>query len=225
MASNGDDVLTTEILQHRLNAGLGIAGGARGSFARYASQILHKTNENPTTTDPKMDLELLQLEMTKLYLIIQRNKVELEILEKESFPETSNEDLRNELAHLQEVRSCLQEYEALAKLTVARHVVSEHQLNLDLKEIEQKTENVTNELQKATLAAKIRASQFHLVQTSIQDLKASLSQPLELDPDQLNDNNNKQQQDNTKPTDDTAKVDNMQVDDDEGELYGDLDTK
>lgn len=251
MSGSKESLLTTDLLQHRLNTGLGIAGGARGSLTKCAVQLLSSGNNDLTTNNNSSskaatlvtDFRLQQIEMTKLVLTVQRNELELKsIMEEEETAVTStNSDgdiksLRNELHLQRQVQSCLEEYEALAKLTVARHAVSEHKLQQDIKKIEVAHAAALTDLQAAAAACMIRQSQFHLLQQCLQDLKQSLNEPLDIQPGEMEraaaaeivsggaessadvDDGNKMDVDvpiETNPS-------NEEEEDEDGELYGDL---
>ena len=181
-------LLTTELLLHRLHSGLGIAGGARGSLTKAASKR------------SVTDLKLQQLELIKLLFTSQRQAAELTALEQAAQAQRQQQaektsstpsvksipELRTELARLEQVQSCLQEYEALAKLTVGRHAVSEHQLQQDIRAMEVQHARAVQELQQLTAACHVRQNQFHALQQCLQDLQQSLQeQPLTLHPHEL----------------------------------------
>ena len=70
--------ITTQLLQHRLNAGLGIAGGARGSLYKCAVQLVGRTTAATTTTTAALvtDLQLQHIENQKIQLsncLLRRN--------------------------------------------------------------------------------------------------------------------------------------------------------
>lgn len=217
--SKDDSLLTTELLQHRLNAGLGIAGGSRGSLTKCAALALAGSAEAAGH-----ELQLQQLEMMKLVLTVERNQQEIEQLKNQPTASADSKtvtELRNELDLVQRVKSCLEEYEALAKLTVHSHAVSEHHLQSELKSIQEKHEKAVEDLQKAEAECRIRQGQFHLLQQCLQDLKQSLSQPLELQPHELEqavDKVDKMDVDEEPKNDDSDDDD----DDEEEGLYEDL---
>jgi len=226
--SKPDDLLTTDLLLHRLHAGLGIAGGARGSLTKCAASSHSKT-----------DLQLQQIELTKLWLTVQRNAAELKELEQQQQAATtasaqeaqqqspSMAELRSELERLRQVQSCLQEYEALAKLTVGRHTVSETKLQSKVQQMEEETKKAVADLQQLRAACRVRQGQFHVLQQCILDLQQSLQEPVVLQENEL---------EQAAAAQDDDDVDAMDVDeggakqppkdmedDEEGELlYGDL---
>jgi len=185
--SKPDDLLTTDLLLHRLHAGLGIAGGARGSLTKCAASSHSKT-----------DLQLQQIELTKLWLTVQRNAAELKELEQQQAASTttasaqaqqqkqpSMAELRSELERLRQVQSCLQEYEALAKLTVGRHTVSETKLQSKVQQMEEETQKAVADLQQLRAACRVRQGQFHVLQQCILDLQQSLQEPVVLQENEL----------------------------------------
>jgi hypothetical protein len=186
---NKDALLTNSLLQHRLSVGLGIAGGARGSLHKCAMQLVATASksasaDDATATLPSLlltDLSLQQIEMTKLILQVQRNEQELQRYQQESDAESSvevsggnsssNIELRQLLLRQQQVKVCLDEYEAMAALTVSQHVASEHSLRFEYDNLERQHAEALRDLDRATAACHIRASQFHLLQQCIQDMK------------------------------------------------------
>jgi hypothetical protein len=190
-----DALLTNSLLQHRLSVGLGIAGGARGSLHKCAVQLAAvasatKGEAATTATLPSLlltDLSLQQIEMTKLIFQVQRNEQELQRFQQEADAESSmeisgaynssNAELRQQLLRQQQVKLCLDEYEAMATLTVSQHVASEHSLRLEYQNLQEQHAAALRDLERATAASHIRASQFHLLQQCIQDMK----QPIDSD--------------------------------------------
>jgi hypothetical protein len=252
---NKDALLTNSLLQHRLSVGLGIAGGARGSLQKCAVQLAAAASksasqdETAPTTLPSLlltDLSLQQIEMTKLILQVQRNEQELQRFQQEADTENamdvsgannSNIELRQQLLRQQQVKVCLDEYEATAALTVSQHVASEHSLRLEYENLERQHAEALRDLERATAACHIRASQFHLLQQCIQDMK----QPIDSDPvppdhgvvvaptGTLSVNSTTKLHDAPVNAAVNSDPDRMEVDeadaahnDEEGELYGDL---
>lgn len=200
-----ESLITTPLLQHRLAIGLGIAGGARGSLHKCATQLaeqLHRLEEGGaadaggtnTSSSLLVDLQLQQIEMTKLLLQYQRNErlvIRLEQEEEEesaanknasaasnterSTTRSSNQQLRQELKKEQELHTCLREYEALATLTVSQHDVSEYALQKEWNDTDAQHQAALVELQAASNFCRVRYSQFHLLQQCLQDLKHSLT--------------------------------------------------
>ena len=218
-----ETLLTTDLLLHRLHSGLGIAGGARGSLTKAASKR------------SVTDLQLQQIEITKLLLTSQRNATEVAQLENAQQQQQPTvvptvktiPELRSELGRLEQVQSCLEEYEALAKLTVGRHTVSEHKLQQDIQELESQHARALQELHQLTAAGRVRHAQFHALQHCLQDLQQSLQeQPLTLQPHELEQTaaaSNDEDESMDMEEEETKQPVQEHVEDDEGELlYGDL---
>ena len=196
------DLLTTELLLHRLHAGLGIAGGGRGSLTKCATTVLRQQQQQGDDADLQQqqqaaitEFQLQQLELTKLFLGVQRNAAEIRQLEEEA--QTRNEAttnqsaaqtqttasdnvaslsaLRSELARLQQVQSCLQEYEALARLTVGgRHTVSEHLLQKTVSEMEAQQRQAHAQWRAAAAVGRVRQAQVQCLQQCLADLQQSV---------------------------------------------------
>jgi hypothetical protein len=191
-SSSASLVLSEPLLQRRLDAGLAIAGGARGSLTR----ALHGYNATASTNTSSAASQLLQLEMTKLALILQRNERMLEKCRAEeaevqaaaaaatattghsSATTTNNTNdittMRQRLVTARTVHSCWQNYEGLATAILQKHVVSESRLLADLQMVESQYATTQNALQKAQLTAKTRAAQCHLLQRCVLDLQQSV---------------------------------------------------
>jgi hypothetical protein len=185
-------VLSEPLLQRRLDAGLAIAGGARGSLTR----ALHGYNNATTTTTSSASApaQLLQLEMTKLALILQRNELMLEKCRRAEEEQvqaaaaaatattttghsSTNNDItsmRQRLSTARTVHSCWQNYEGLATAILQKHVVSESRLIAELQMVESQYKLAQQQLQKAQLTAKTRAAQCHLLQRCVLDLQQSV---------------------------------------------------
>lgn len=219
-----DSLLTTDLLLHRLHTGLGIAGGARGSLTKCATSILRDSVKGgdgggDTTTNSSSisssitELQLQQLEMTKLFLATKRNAAEIHRLEQEQQQQqqvvsmhttittdmeqansnTSTDsrnativDLRNELEYVQQKKLCLEEYEAMAKLIVEGHCNSTQELKQQIANVEAQQRQADTDLSQATAACKIRQAQFHALQQCIADLSESLQErPFVLQPEEV----------------------------------------
>jgi chromosome segregation ATPase len=191
--------------------------------------LLNKSEQTPEQKASIVrELRLAQIEMNKLYIMIQRYEDEIERLgdtqeaeQIEAQIKTEGETvrrLRQELTRVKSQQSCRQEYEALAKLAATRHPVSKHQLEVELKEIEKELADIKHKLFAAEGEMKLRQAQFHHLMTSLLDFGKSLQEPVEdgelfVKRDQL---------DNTKG-EDSMQVDNVggSLEDDQ-ELYQDL---
>jgi hypothetical protein len=182
-------VLSEPLLQRRLDAGLAIAGGARGSLTR----ALHGYNNATTTTTSSASApaQLLRLEMTKLALILQRNELMLEKCRQAEEEQvqaaaaatattgssSTNNDItsmRQRLSTARTVHSCWQNYEGLATAILQKHVVSESRLLSELQMVESQYATTQQQLQKAQITAKTRAAQCHLLQRCVLDLQQSV---------------------------------------------------
>lgn len=205
--------LSEQILQRRLDAGLAIAGGSRGS--------LTKALTTPSSAP------LLHLEMTKLALIIQRNESLLQKCREESNVDStmndSMQDQRNKLETAKAQFDCWQTYEGLATAIMQKHVISEAQLNFDIAEIDMEYTKTKEKLEKARATASTRAAQCHLLQQCVQDLKQSVDEDAIM---KEADSENKKQESKEMGGEDVVMKDAPSEDegeDEEGELYGDLD--
>ena len=215
-ARSNKDPLTTEVVLHRLHAGLGIAhGGRRGSLTRAATSVLrqqqqqgdggeeegrqHDEAASSGGEDVAMEFRLQRLELTKLLLAVRRNEEEIGRFERQQAASASAAQppgadgqegrrpssggtarLRSDLDRLRQVQSCLEEYEALAKLTVGRHAVSEHELQRSVAEAERRRSAAQSELRRLSAACRVRGAQVGCLRQCVADLQRSLGGPLEL---------------------------------------------
>lgn len=208
-----EDLLTPQVLQNRIDAGLGVKGGARGSFTKVVDEL-----QMTESGAPCVHLELFRLELRKLFLIHQRNQREIERLRAENdtpIDVSPVSELRAERNRMKTVAACLGEYEALAKVIVEKHTVSEHALQLELQDLQNRMSTIQEQADEARAAARVRSSQFHLLQQCINDLNSSLEQPLRLEEEEKQVARNERA---TKPEATAMDVD----EEEEGELYGDL---
>lgn len=206
------------ILQRRLDAGLAIAGGARGSLTKALQQ-----QPNTSTPTRQQNAALLHLEMTKLALIIQRNERLLAekdtdgtVHPQEDSPMISLQDMRKELEHAKAQHECWQTYEGLAAAIVQKHVFSEAQLNADIAKIDLQYTRAKEQLVGLRTTVQARASQCHLLQQCVQDLQQSVEEDRV-----VKDEDKKQSKARAGEIEDTVMKDASE--DEEGELYGDLD--
>ena len=231
-------LLSPTVIRNRLDAGLAIAGGARGSFAKAVTSSTSAPADDTSAAAAAaaiVDLDLFRIEMTKLFLIHRRNQDELERLRARattsavvsSTSSSSSNDLptlRQQRIDVQHTAACLSEYEALAKVIVEKHTVSEHALQRDCAALEQQTTQLQAKSDRTRTEAKLRASQFHHLQQCILDLRSSLSEPLELEATELQETK-REREEEQQARSSQAEPTKMDVDDEEeGELYGDLDT-
>lgn len=177
-------VITNEILQNRLLAGLGIKGGARGSLTRCVARL---QDEDAAAADALVrELEHSQIEITKLLLTLQKNQMELRVVQKdtEKFHEQTEteravvEGKRTELKQQLEVTACEREYDALAKLCANRHPTSRRVLQQQLDAVTEQCKQTKGELQTSKAQVEVRQAQFQLLMQCILDLKQSLTEPL-----------------------------------------------
>jgi chromosome segregation ATPase len=231
-------VPTPEIYQQRLSAGLGLAGGARGSLTRTVGKLTdwqqqqQQQQQAAEATDQDggesardnlvRELQLMELEMTKLILMHQRQ--ELELREASKMNDLSGDDeLATNRAAVEELldqtkqaastQSCLTEYESLAVLAVQRHPVSSRALQDQLKAVQDEYEETEKALGKATADVAVRNAQFQSLMQSLLDLKQSLTEPLE-----QTTTTTEQGDDKALPMD----VEPAEKGEEDGELYGDL---
>jgi chromosome segregation ATPase len=231
-------VPTPEIYQQRLSAGLGLAGGARGSLTRTVGKLTdwqqQQQQQAAETTDKDdgessrdnlvRELQLMELEMTKLILMHQRQELELREASKMN-DRNGDDELATNRAAVEELldqtkqaastQSCLTEYESLAVLAVQRHPVSSRALQDQLKAVQDEYKETEKALAKATADVAVRNAQFQSLMQTLLDLKQSLTEPLE-------------QTTTTKPGDaDDDKPLPMDIEpgekvEEDAELYGDL---
>ena len=226
---------TPDIYQQRLSAGLGLSGGARGSLTRTVGKLIdwqqQQQQQAADATDQDdgesardnlvRELQLMELEMTKLILMHQRQQLELR--EASKINDLSGDDeLATNRAAVEELldqtkqaastQSCLTEYESLAVLAVQRHPVSSRALQDQLKAVRDEYEETGKALGKATADVAVRNAQFQSLMQSLLDLKQSLTEPLE-------------QTTTAKPGDDKPSpmdVEPAEKGEGDAELYGDL---
>jgi hypothetical protein len=196
-------VPTPAIYQQRLSAGLGLAGGARGSLTRTVGKLTdwqqqQQQQQTAETTDKDdgetsrynlvRELQLMEVEMTKLILMHQRQELELREASKMN-DRNGDDELATNRAAVEELmdqtkqaastQSCLTEYESLAVLAVQRHPVSSRALQDQLKAVQDEYEETEKALAKATADVAVRNAQFQSLMQSLLDLKQSLTEPLE----------------------------------------------
>jgi hypothetical protein len=275
-------LLSEQILQRRIDAGLAIAGGGRGSLTKA---LLTTSSSNNNRTAPAL---LLHLEMTKLALIVKRNELllqkcrrqeqeQVEVEEDSAAmknnstgssatspplsqrlrtkkqqpsqsqsqkppppPDTtttvtnsssSTTSMQQKLVTAKAVHGCWQSYEGLATAIVQKHVVSEAQLHQDIGIIDGALVSAQEQLQQAQATARTRAAQCHLLQQCVQDLQQSVVEEEQTiivkegcsDPDNTAEGKKSSNSKDLLDSDGDA-VMKDDGDDEEGELYGDLDS-
>ena len=146
-----------KIWQQRLQVGLGIATGARGSLVRCSSQS-------------SSDWKWAQWELHQLYYRVQRQEKECAAVQNEEEDGmASNEALRQQLQDVQALHQAYLEYEALATATTTRTNTSTLQEEYDA--LMREKEVLQGELQSVQEKLHAVQSQYHLLQQCLQDLK------------------------------------------------------
>lgn len=183
--------LTHKILHHRLLVGLGNKGGAKGSLTKCVARV-GTVLQNPDDATIKeaavRELEHQQLELLKLFWMVQRNQVELETLRsstnvtKQQASEESMvvQEKRKELRKQLTVTACEREYEALAKVAATRHPTSRRALQQQLDRVSVQQSETGDAVKRTQKEVAIRQSQFQLLMQCVFDLKQSLQEPLEV---------------------------------------------
>jgi hypothetical protein len=134
------------------------------------------------------ELRLLQIEMNKHLLILDRVRCEIRQLDEEQAAACSTSSpsrllsdlsqqvtsLRRQVSTAQQAQSCQVEYEALAALLHRRHATSFRALQSQAESIEKQIESASREVQHKQSTARVRSSQIQLLVQSIMDLKQSL---------------------------------------------------
>lgn len=228
-------------LQHRLALGAATKGGQRGSLTRCAVRIAQlgggessSTTEESSEEECLRELQLLQVEMNKLYGMIQRTQQEVEetdasfALEQEIAAELEEvKRLRTEVNQASLAQSCQLEYEALAKLATSRHPTPRRVLQQQLDDVKQQLEQAKRETLEKEGHVKVREAQFQLLMQCILDLKQSLNEPLELDEKEkaavLDDKEEEEGEEDAKQEAEPMQEDDKEEDEDDEEgLYTDL---
>jgi hypothetical protein len=185
--------VSEEALQYRLALGATTAKGGRGTLSRSAHRLLSPPSvegKRSEKEDEELDreLRLLQIEMNKQLLILDRVKCEIRQLDEEQaaagstysssrlFSDLSQQvtSLRRQVSTAQQAQSCQVEYEALAALLHRRHATSFRALQSQAESLEKQIESASREVQHKQSTARVRSSQIQLLVQSIMDLKQSL---------------------------------------------------
>jgi chromosome segregation ATPase len=205
------DSYPPDSLHERLSAGLGNKGGARGSLTRclykwgkYSSTIANTGDDEPmaesdeaaaTPVDSKKEsavdllreLDYMQLEMTKMVLVWQRQQIEIDQVKREQQGETSlQHEIQKEEAIVKHLRqeyrkatrtlACQQEYEAMAQVVLNKHATSRQSLQSEQESLQSQIEQTQGSLRKLNVQAKMRQSQLqHFIQ-AMMDLQQSLNE-------------------------------------------------
>jgi hypothetical protein len=196
--------LTDASLQQRLALGVTSQTGARGSLTRCAVLLLSKAGNTTTTTASSSkaavvrELKLAQMEMNKLYSMIQRCEHELQCrtttnsddmtrtnpnesasssssLEATLQAETQGvQELRRQLARAQAKQSRRQEYEAAATIVLAEYPTGSRWLSHQLALVETQLAETRHKLQQAQSEFLSRQAQVQNLLQSLFDLRKSL---------------------------------------------------
>ena len=217
-------VVTNEILQNRLLAGLGIKGGGRGSLTRIGD-MLHRADTDKTPADALIrEFQHSQIELTKLLLKTKRNQLELAaiqrdtaaIVEQTDQARTSLQHKRRQLTQQLQVTACEREYDALAKLAATRHPVSRRVLQQELDTCRARCQETRRALQTSRAETAVRQGQFQLLMQCLLDLKQSLTEPLDVEVVDANSD-----AEEGRASEDAESMDVVPAGEEE-ELYGDL---
>jgi chromosome segregation ATPase len=148
-----------DMLQQRLQVGLGIATGARGSLLRGQ------------TTLSVTDVRLAQLELQQLYYRVERQEQECHTAAAavEDDVVSSNEALRRQLQEVQALHHAYLEYEALAAASMTR--TNTATLHAEYDQLLREKEGLQGELQSVQEKLRMVQTQYHLLQQCLQDLK------------------------------------------------------
>jgi hypothetical protein len=198
----GNPEISEEALQYRLALGATTAKGGRGTLSRVAHRFLSSASL-PNAREEKEELErelrLLQIEMNKQLLVLERVRCEIRQLDGDQAASGTNHEtaagtvlptssssplfsdlakqvtsLRRQVSTAQQAQSFQVEYEALAALLHRRHATPFRTLQSQVESIEQQIESTSREVHHKQSTVRIRSSQIHLLVQSIMDLKQSL---------------------------------------------------
>jgi hypothetical protein len=184
-AASSPAVITNKILQNRLLAGLGNKGGARGSLTKCAFRLgdLSSSGFHQDKKDALLrELQHQKLEMTKLVLTLQRNRIELETVrtttedyKQQTVTETAAvQEQRRQLRQQCAVTKCEREYEALAEVAAARYPTSRRVLQQQLDDLTTESRDTKAKVLAAQAETTVRQGQFQLLMQCMLDLKQSL---------------------------------------------------
>jgi FtsZ-binding cell division protein ZapB len=157
--------IESEILQQRLQVGLGIASGTRGSLHKCQTSLLQGSSHTALA-----DVRLAQLELNHLYHRVKRQEKECSaIAMEEDEPLSSNEGLRRQLHEVQAIHQAYLEYEALATDSTTRTSTATLQDEYD--QLMREKEALQRQLHGVQEKLYTVQSQYHLLQQCLQDLK------------------------------------------------------
>lgn len=186
---------SSETFRHRILTGTMIpSGGQKGSLTRCVQKfvLLNQSGSNNDEREEeedkklqslKQELQLYQMELTRLVLLQQN--LEKEIQENDT---VSKKEIQQQIKELsdqvettsaeadraRQVESCFLEYEALAKLANSKNQSSSRQLRNEIEKIQQQILEYEQQEKKLDQILKIRQSQFQLLIQHMHDLKRSL---------------------------------------------------
>ena len=206
--------ITQELLQFRLDTGnMGKMGGQRASLTKCAQTL------GAGKFQDLNELQLFELEMTKLMLGQQQRQHQVNInaqnlqnaQDKISALQKSVLESAKEANHILSQRHATQEYEALSKLILEKHPVSQEELQKEIAEIKAQSTNLDQEINNTQATQEVCSAQFSLLIQYMNDLKRSLKED-KTDKKQSPTNQGKQPSDG----DDAMDIDN------DTDLYRDL---
>jgi hypothetical protein len=182
LSERREDLKEQQLILHRLQIGLGITNGARGSLQKCTGGLYQK---NPQVV---MDLKLQQLEMIKLLLVAQRQEQEIQNDVLPVPQDASIRDLYQQWQSAQLIHDGYVEYEAMA--TIVNHPshrevsanpttlssTSIQELNDQIQECRRQKQVLTQKMSTLDRALQIRQSQYHVLQSCLEDLKHSIEE-------------------------------------------------
>ena len=200
-------------IQQRLSAGLAIKGGGRGSLTRCVGRLgqLALAQQQPPRQHPSHDdaaagvvpnykdedasrqalareVQAVYVELTKLALLAQRQRAELEALPAADSLDAAVQDAQRTVqelrgAHQQakQTVSCQREYEALAKVAATRYPTPRRVSQAQMDAVNQATRAAQEESAQQDAQRVVREKQFAALVQCMADLKQSLTEPVVFD--------------------------------------------
>jgi hypothetical protein len=233
--------LVADTLQYRLDTGnIGKNGGQKGSLTRCAQKFGTFQSKLSTTKDTEeietaktslvQELELYQLDMTKLWLL-QKN-LELELEDGKQKEKRTTAQLQEEQSSVnesqalakqaEETKNCHLEYEALAKLASQNLSQPRRMLEQQIRDAKEELQELQEQTKETDSILKVRESQFQLLIQYMMDLKRILKED-ESEQQQRPAKRGKQNQDDEEGAAKDPKAGGVAMDvDEEDGLYGDL---
>lgn len=234
--------IDAKTLQYRLETGnIAKQGGQRGSLTRCAQKFGAFRNSllaskpdaekiESSKQELNHDIDLFSLELLKLVLLQQNLKSQVasnqETIEgrQAEIDEWSKEvkASQSEANQAQQTKRCFEEYEALAKMTMELHPETTSDLKKQLEEAQQQISQLQKE--KATLdhISKVREGQFQLLIQYMNDLKRSINDPDEDEKLSVLGERAQDQKSGDASAANGNEDNSMDVDDEDGGLYGDI---